>query len=50
MTELRIANLFLFVCFQRFSSGLDTYANAFSRTLTHSWPYIIVFVEGLSLP
>ena len=37
-------------CFKRFTRGLGTYANAFSHTLTHSWPYLIGFVEGLFLP
>ena len=33
-------------CFKLFASGLDTYANAFSRTLTHSWSYLPGFVEA----
>ena len=28
---------------------LDTYANAFSHTLTHSWPYLLGLVEDLML-
>ena len=30
--------------------GLDIYANALSRTLTCSWPYLPWFVKGLMLP
>ena len=35
--------------FKRFTRVLTTYANTFSRTLTHSWPYLLGFVEGLVL-
>ena len=34
----------------RFTRGLDTYAYAFKRTSTHSWPYLPGFVEELLLP
>ena len=37
-------------CFKRFTRGLDTYANASSRNLTHSWSYVPGFVERILLP
>ena len=38
--------LLFYACFKRFTKGLATYANAFSRTLTHSCPYLLGLVEG----
>ena len=38
-----------YACFMRFTRVSATYANAVSRTLKHSLPYLLGFVEGLEL-
>ena len=41
---------FFNACFKRFTRGLDTFANSFSRMLTYFWPYLTGLVESVLLP